>query len=127
VTLIRTGSILPTCRVMKRSISDSARLQPEIPNELHGLGLQDDLPITTKGLEFANGDRVRIPRARRPSRYPEPSRRLILVAGIASSAAKRALVPSASSIRSASFHFAMRSDREKEPTLSWPAPQPIAR
>jgi hypothetical protein len=26
------GSILPMCRVMKRAISDSARLQPEIPN-----------------------------------------------------------------------------------------------
>ena len=30
-------------------------------------------------------------------------------------------------MRSASFHFAMRSERAKEPTLSWPAPQPTAR
>src|SRR6516225_8443316 len=41
--------------------------------------------------------------------------------------AKRARCPSASSIRKASFHFAMRSERAKEPTLSWPASQPTAR
>jgi Glycosyl transferases group 1 len=28
---VTSGSILPMCRVMKRAISDSARLQPEIP------------------------------------------------------------------------------------------------
>ena len=48
-------------------------------------------------------------------------------AGVSSSPAKRALEPSASSMRNASFHFAMRSDRAKEPTFSCPAPQPIAR
>ena len=47
--------------------------------------------------------------------------------GISSSPAKRASAPSASSIRSASFHFAIRSERANEPTFSWPAPQPIAR
>src|SRR3974390_2559690 len=41
--------------------------------------------------------------------------------------AKRARCPSASSIRKASFHCAMRSERAKEPTLSWPASQPTAR
>ena len=30
-------------------------------------------------------------------------------------------------MRSASFHFAMRSPRANEPTLSWPVPQPTAR
>ena len=35
--------------------------------------------------------------------------------------------PSASSMRSTSFHFAMRSERANEPTLSWPASQPTAR
>ncbi len=30
-------------------------------------------------------------------------------------------------MRSASFHFAIRSERAKEPTLSWSAPQPTAR
>ena len=30
-------------------------------------------------------------------------------------------------MRSTSFHFAMRSERANEPTLSWPAPQPTAR
>ena len=30
-------------------------------------------------------------------------------------------------MRSASFHFAMRSPRAKLPTLSWPTPQPTAR
>ena len=35
--------------------------------------------------------------------------------------------PDASSMRSASFHFAMRSERANEPTLSWPAFQPTAR
>ena len=30
-------------------------------------------------------------------------------------------------MRKASFHFAMRSERAKEPTLSWPASQPTAR
>jgi len=30
-------------------------------------------------------------------------------------------------MRSASFHFAMRSEREKLPTLSWGTPQPTAR
>ena len=30
-------------------------------------------------------------------------------------------------MRSPSFHFAMRSERAKEPTLSWPAFQPTAR
>ncbi len=41
--------------------------------------------------------------------------------------AKRAAGPSASSMRKASFHFAMRSERANEPTLSWPASQPTAR
>ena len=41
--------------------------------------------------------------------------------------AKRAAAPSASSIRSASFHFAIRSERANEPTLSRPAFQPTAR
>jgi hypothetical protein len=35
-----------------------------------------------------------------------------------SAPAKRARPSNASSIRSASFHFAMRSERENEPTLS---------
>lgn len=35
--------------------------------------------------------------------------------------------PMASSMRSASFHFARRSERANEPTLSWPAFQPTAR
>ena len=43
----------------------------------------------------------------------------------ASREARRA--PSASSMRSTSFHFAMRSPRANEPTLSWPAFQPTAR
>ena len=30
-------------------------------------------------------------------------------------------------MRSPSFHLAMRSDREKEPTFNWPARQPMAR
>ena len=30
-------------------------------------------------------------------------------------------------MRSTSFHFAMRSERANEPTLSWPASQPTAR
>ena len=30
-------------------------------------------------------------------------------------------------MRSTSFHFAMRSERVNEPTLSWPASQPTAR
>ncbi len=30
-------------------------------------------------------------------------------------------------MRSASFHFAIRSERANEPTLSWPAFQPTAR
>ena len=30
-------------------------------------------------------------------------------------------------MRSTSFHFAIRSERANEPTLSWPAPQPTAR
>ena len=47
--------------------------------------------------------------------------------GISSRPAKRALEPSASSMRNASFHFAIRSERANEPTFSWPAPQPIAR
>ena len=33
----------------------------------------------------------------------------------------------ASSMRRSSFHFAMRSDRAKLPTLIWPASQPVAR
>src|SRR6185312_541091 len=41
--------------------------------------------------------------------------------------AKRARRPRASSMRSASFHFAMRSERAKEPTLSCGTPHPIAR
>src|SRR3974377_2010384 len=41
--------------------------------------------------------------------------------------AKRARCPSASSIRKASFHFAMRSERAKDRPLSGPAPQPTAR
>ena len=47
--------------------------------------------------------------------------------GISSRPAKRADGPSDSSIRSASFHFAIRSERANEPTFSWPAPQPTAR
>jgi hypothetical protein len=47
--------------------------------------------------------------------------------GSAARPAYRAEAPSASSIRSASFHFAMRSERAKEPTLSLPAFQPTAR
>ena len=35
--------------------------------------------------------------------------------------------PRASSIRRASFHLAVRSDRANDPTLSWPTPQPTAR
>src|SRR5205823_8078402 len=35
--------------------------------------------------------------------------------------------PSACSIRSASFHFAVRSDRAHDPTFSCPAAQPTAR
>ena len=50
-----------------------------------------------------------------------------ILGGSASRPAKRAFAPSASSMRSASFHFAMRSDREKEPTFNCPAPQPTAR
>src|SRR5579872_2959661 len=34
---------------------------------------------------------------------------------------------SASSMRNASFHFAIRSDRANEPTFNWPAAQPTAR
>ena len=30
-------------------------------------------------------------------------------------------------MRSISFHFAIRSERENEPTLNWPASQPTAR
>ena len=30
-------------------------------------------------------------------------------------------------MRSTSFHFAIRSERENEPTLNWPASQPTAR
>ncbi len=45
----------------------------------------------------------------------------------AAAPAKRARDPRASSIRSASFHFAIRSLRAKLPTLSWPTPQPTAR
>ena len=41
--------------------------------------------------------------------------------------AKRPPWPSASSMRSTSFHFAIRSERANEPTLSWPAFQPTAR
>src|SRR3546814_7172470 len=41
--------------------------------------------------------------------------------------ANSASAPIASSIRSISFHFAMRSERVKLPTLSWPASQPVAR
>ena len=41
--------------------------------------------------------------------------------------ANRASPPSSSSIRSTSFHLAMRSERENEPTLSCPASQPTAR
>src|SRR5882724_1875710 len=41
--------------------------------------------------------------------------------------AKLVLPPRASSMRSASFHLAMRSERAKEPTLSCPASQPAAR
>src|SRR5690606_21090860 len=41
--------------------------------------------------------------------------------------ANTASAPIASSIRSISFHFAMRSERVKLPTLSWPASQPVAR
>ena len=37
------------------------------------------------------------------------------------------LAPNASSMRSASFHFAIRSERANEPTLSCPAFQPTAR
>ena len=33
----------------------------------------------------------------------------------------------ASAIRRPSFHFAMRSEREKEPTFNWSTPQPTAR
>ena len=47
--------------------------------------------------------------------------------GISSRPAKRAFEPSASSMRRASFHFAIRSERANEPTLSCPALQPIAR
>ncbi len=47
--------------------------------------------------------------------------------GVSSRPAKRAFGPSASSMRKAAFHFAIRSERANEPTLSWPAPQPIAR
>ena len=47
--------------------------------------------------------------------------------GSAARPAKRAFAPSASSIRSTSFHFAIRSDRANEPTLSCPASQPTAR
>jgi hypothetical protein len=42
-------------------------------------------------------------------------------------AAKRARAPSRSSTRTASFHFAMRSPRANDPTLSWPELQPTAR
>src|SRR5579872_7398764 len=41
--------------------------------------------------------------------------------------AKRAFGPSASSMRNASFHFAIRSDRANEPTFNWQAAQPTAR
>src|SRR6185503_18579221 len=41
--------------------------------------------------------------------------------------AKIVLLPSCSSIRNASFHLAMRSERANEPTLSCPASQPTAR
>src|SRR4051812_20576371 len=41
--------------------------------------------------------------------------------------AKLLLPPRASSIRNASFHLAMRSDRAKEPTLSCPASHPAAK
>src|SRR5437762_7517868 len=41
--------------------------------------------------------------------------------------AKGAADPRAAWMRSPSFHFAMRSDRANEPTLSWPAFQPTAR
>jgi HAD superfamily hydrolase (TIGR01484 family) len=45
----------------------------------------------------------------------------------AAAPAKRASPASASSIRSTSFHLAMRSERANEPTLSCPALQPTAR
>src|SRR3546814_15415274 len=41
--------------------------------------------------------------------------------------ANSASVPIASSIRSISFHFAMRSERVKLPTFNCPAFQPVAR
>src|SRR3984893_3742079 len=40
---------------------------------------------------------------------------------------KVAAGPRAASMRSPSFHFAILSERAKEPTLSWPAFQPTAR
>src|SRR5277367_1952954 len=41
--------------------------------------------------------------------------------------ANTASSPRASSIRKHSFHFAIRSDRANDPTLIWPASQPMAR
>src|SRR5262249_1695213 len=47
--------------------------------------------------------------------------------GRASRPANRAFAPSDSSMRNPSFHFAVRSERAKDPTLSCPQFQPTAR
>jgi len=49
-------------------------------------------------------------------------RTLVACGAKAAHPAKRVCAPSASSMRNAAFHFAMRSDRANEPTFSWPRP-----
>src|SRR5262249_7945020 len=95
------------------------------PLQLRGLG---DLDVGRHGVSWLRGcwSKVRCADCTRTLTAVNPPRQR-RNCGSAARPAKLARSGSASSIRSASFHFAMRSERANEPTLSWSAPHPTAR
>src|SRR5690242_4048670 len=84
---------------------------------------------------FVDDEQLHIRQQRRLKLRLEPFARAIMQndihrrteAGNPPQPANVASSPISSSIRSSSFHFAIRSERAKEPTLNCPASQPVER